>query len=212
MSQTAENPPSGAAATPAVSTSQPAATSNNKPSLNTVISIAVALGGTFMALCSVKEGNISEGMAEAQSNVINKWAYFQSKSTKQSLAEATLEQLRALRTMSSNASAEAVAELDKKIEGYVSKVERYEKEKGDIKADAERWEKRYEELDKQGDQFDLSDAAMSVGIALCGVAALVERGMLMAFALTFLGAGVSFGTAGFLKKTLTIPFLMDLLK
>jgi hypothetical protein len=212
MSQTAENPPSGAAATPAVSTSQPAATSNNKPSLNTVISIAVALGGTFMALCSVKEGNISEGMAEAQSNVINKWAYFQSKSTKQNLAEATLEQLRALRTMSSNASAEAVAELDKKIEGYVSKVERYEKEKGDIKADAERWEKRYEELDKQGDQFDLSDAAMSVGIALCGVAALVERGMLMAFALTFLGAGVSFGTAGFLKKTLTIPFLMDLLK
>lgn len=165
-----------------------------------------------MALCSVKEGNISEGMAEAQSNVINKWAYFQSKSTKQNLAEATLEQLRALRTMSSNASAEAVAELDKKIEGYVSKVERYEKEKGDIKADAERWEKRYEELDKQGDQFDLSDAAMSVGIALCGVAALVERGMLMAFALTFLGAGVSFGTAGFLKKTLTIPFLMDLLK
>lgn len=181
-------------------------------SLNTIISIAVALGGTFMALCSVKEGNIGEGMAEAQSKTVNGWSYFQSKSTKQNLAEATLEQLRAMRAIHGSASVEVAADLDKKIEAYSKKVERYEKEKNDIKAEVEGWEKKYEALDRQGDQFDLSDAAMSVGIAMCGVAALVERKSLVAVALVFLLGGVVMGVAGFLKLTVPIPFLGDLLK
>lgn len=180
--------------------------------LNTVISLAVALGGTFMALCSVKEGNISEGMAEAQSKIVNGWSYFQSKSTKQNLAESTLEQLRVMRSLSPAASAEALWDLSKKVESYAQKVERYEKEKEEIKRDVEGWEKRYEELDRQGDQFDLSDAAMSVGIALCGVAALVERKGLLAVALVFLGGGFVMGVAGFIGVSIPIPLLGDLLK
>jgi hypothetical protein len=181
-------------------------------SLNTLISVAVAIGGTFMALCSVKEGNLSEGMAEAQSNIVNKWSYFQSKSTKQNLAESTLEQLRAMRALNGSAPAEALAELDKKTAAYLQKIERYENEKNEIKAEAEQWQKRYEDLDRQGDQFDLSDAAMSVGIALCGVAALVERRFLAFVAIAFLVAGVGFGMAGFLGKVIPIPFVAELLK
>lgn len=180
--------------------------------LNTIISLAVALGGTFMALCSVKEGNISEGMAEAQSKTVNGWSYFQSKSTKQNLAESTLEQLRVMRTVNAAASAEVLADLDKKVESYSQKVERYEKEKAEIKKEVEGWEKRYETLDRQGDQFDLSDAAMSVGIALCGVAALVERKGLLALALVFIGTGFVMGVAGFLGVSIPIPLLGDLLK
>jgi hypothetical protein len=192
--------------------SAPSAANSSNSSLNTIISLAVALGGTFMALCSVKEGNISEGMAEAQSKTVNGWSYFQSKSTKQNLAEATLEQLRVMRSLNAAATAEVLADLDKKVESYSQKVERYEKEKADIKKEVEGWEKKYEALDRQGDQFDLADAAMSVGIALCGVAALVERKGLLAVALVFLGVGFLMGIAGFLGASIPIPLLGDLLK
>jgi hypothetical protein len=192
--------------------SAPSAANNSTSGLNTIISLAVALGGTFMALCSVKEGNISEGMAEAQSKTVNGWSYFQSKSTKQNLAEATLEQLRVTRSLNTAASAEVLADLDKKVTSYVQKVERYEKEKADIKKEVEDLEKRYEALDRQGDQFDLSDAAMSVGIALCGVAALVERKGLLAVALVFIVLGFAMGVAGFIGVSIPLPLLGDLLK
>jgi hypothetical protein len=204
MSHSVENPP--------VRESGAASGDQSNGSLNTVISIAVALGGTFMAICSVKEGNLSEGMAEAQSKTVNGWSYFQSKSTKQNLAEATLEQMRMMRALNASASAEVLAELEKKIGSYAQKVERYEKEKDEIKKEVEGWEKRYAELDRVGDQFDLSDAAMSVGIALCGVAALVERKQLMFFALVFLSVGFVMGVAGFLGVTIPIPLIGDWLK
>jgi hypothetical protein len=181
-------------------------------SLNTIISIAVALGGTFMALCSVKEGNIGEGMAEAQSETVNGWGYFQSKSTKQNLAEATLEQLRMMKALNPSASPEALTDLEKKIASYAQKVERYEKEKEEIKDKVKEAEKRYKALDEKGDQFDLSDAAMSVGIALCGVAALVERRSLVMVALVFLGVGFVMGIAGFIGASIPIPLLGDFLK
>src|SRR5213075_3034478 len=55
--------------------------------LNAIVATMVALTATFMALCNVKDGNIGQGMAQAQASVVDTWSYFQAKSTKQSLAE-----------------------------------------------------------------------------------------------------------------------------
>jgi hypothetical protein len=195
-----------------VSTSPESAPSNqSSSSLNTAISIAVALAGTFMALCSVKEGNINQAMADTQAKTVNGWSYFQSKSTKQNLAEATLEQMRVMKTLSASAVPEAIAELDSKIAAYSSKVIRYEEEKQKIKLDNEALEKKHEELDRQGDQFDLADAAMSVGIALCGMAALTERRSLCGVAFLFLMLGMGIGAAGFMNIPVELPFLAKLL-
>jgi hypothetical protein len=191
--------------------SSPSIQSSASPSLNTAISIAVALAGNFMALCSVKEGNINQAMADTQAKTVNGWSYFQSKSTKQNLAEATLEQLRVMKTLSASSVPEAMAELDSKIATYASKVTRYEEEKQKIKSDNEALEKKHEELDRQGDQFDLADAAMSVGIALCGMAALMERRSLGAVAFLFLLAGMGIGVAGFMNIPFELPFLAKLL-
>ena len=61
--------------------------------LDAYIALLVAITATFMALCNVKDGNIVQGMAQAQSGAIDAWSYYQAKSTKQSLAEATLDQI-----------------------------------------------------------------------------------------------------------------------
>jgi vacuolar-type H+-ATPase subunit I/STV1 len=187
------------------------ASNQSSGSLNTAISIAVALAGTFMALCSVKEGNINQAMADTQAKTVNGWAYFQSKSTKQNLAEATMEQLKVMKTLSASAVPEAISEMESKVAAYATKITRYEEEKEKIKQDTQALEKKYEELDRQGDQFDIADAAMSVGIALCGMAALVERRSLCAVAFVFLVAGMGIGVAGFLNIPFEVPFLAKLL-
>lgn len=180
-------------------------------SLNTAISIAVALAGTFMGLSSVKSGNLAQAMQDAQARKINEWSYYQAKSTKQHLAEGTMEQLKSLRLLSAGSSPEVLADLDKKITDFQHKVEKYEKEKAEIKVNAEGYQNTYEELNKVDDQFDLSDAAMSVGIALSGVAALVKRRSLFAVSMVFLILGTVMGLAGFMGWTIQIPFLSKLL-
>jgi chromosome segregation ATPase len=164
--------------------------------LGSTVALLVALAATFIALVSVKDRNITLRMDQAQAKAIDTWNYYQAKSMKQNLAEATLDELGALRTTASGAAAESV---DKRIANYEKQVARYEHEKGEVKEEAEGYEKRYEALNQQHDLFDLSDAAMSVAIALLGVTALTRKKWLLGVAAVFLLTGVFFGIAGFMN-------------
>jgi len=164
--------------------------------LGSIIALLVALAATFVALVSVKDRNITLRMDQAQAKSVDTWNYYQAKSMKQNLAEATLDELSALRGTASGAAAESV---DKRIATYEKQVARYEHEKGEVKEEAEGYEHKYESLNEQHDLFDLSDAAMSVAIALLGVTALTKKKWLLAVAAVFLVTGVFFGVAGFMN-------------
>lgn len=164
-----------------------------------------------MAFTNVKDGNINQSMQDAQARRTDAWSYYQAKSTKQHIAEGTLEQLQSLRTLSTGASPEAIDALEKKIGDFTLQVAKYEKEKAEIKVQAEAWQATYDELNKVDDQFDLSDATMSVGIALAGVAALVQRKSLFCLALAFVLFGTVMGLSGFFGWQLQVPLLSKLL-
>jgi len=163
--------------------------------LNSIIAALVAIAATFMALCNVKDGNIVQGMAQAQANAVDQWSYYQAKGMKQNLAEATLDQLQLQRTMLVDPKFAPM--LDAKIAVYEKQVKKYEKEKIDIKANAEGQQKEYETLNLHDDQFDMSDACLSVAIALFGVTALTRKKWLLALAIVFMFFGILFGLAGF---------------
>jgi hypothetical protein len=163
--------------------------------LNSIIAALVAVAATFMALCNVKDGNIVQGMAQAQANAVDQWSYYQAKGMKQNLAEATLDQLQLQRTMLTDPKFAPL--LDAKIAVYQKQVKKYEKEKIDIKANAEGQQKMYDALNFHDDQFDMSDACLSVAIALFGVTALTKKHWLLALACVFMFFGVLFGLAGF---------------
>jgi hypothetical protein len=163
--------------------------------LNSIIAALVAVAATFMALCNVKDGNIVQGMAQAQANAVDQWSYYQAKGMKQNLAEATLDQLQLQRTMLTDPKFAPI--LDAKIAVYQKQVKKYEKEKIDIKANAEGQQKTYDALNFHDDQFDMSDACLSVAIALFGVTALTKKRWLLALACVFMFFGVLFGLAGF---------------
>ena len=178
--------------------------------LNSIIAILVALAATFMALGNVKDGNVTQAMSQAQAEAVDAWSYYQAKSTKQNLAEATRDQLKALRLVAP-AGSPALADLDQRIKDYETQVARYEKEKAEVKAQAEGFQKQYNDLNVHDDQFDLSEAGYSVAIALLGVTALTRKRWLLGVAAVFLAIGVAFELAGFLGWSLHPDKIMSLL-
>jgi hypothetical protein len=173
--------------------------------LNSIIALLVAIAATLMALDNIKDGNVGQAMAQAQAHAVDTWSYYQAKSTKQNLAEATLDTLQATRE---TAPAAAAAGLDKRIAAYQAQVARYEKEKAEVKAQAEGYQAEYDRLNLHDDQFDLSDAGFSVAIALFGVTALTRKRWLLGVAGVFLAVGLLFGLAGFFEWNLHPDALM----
>jgi uncharacterized protein DUF4337 len=176
--------------------------------LNSVIALCVAIAATLMAIDNIKDGNIGQAMAQAQSHAVDAWSYYQAKSTKQNLAESTLDTMRVMRA-TAPANAPGTAELDKQIAAYQAQVARYEKEKADIKTQAEGFQAEYDRLNLHDDQFDLSDAGFSVSIALFGVTVLTKKRWLLGVAAVFLLIGVVFGVSGFMRFGLHPDVLMS---
>jgi hypothetical protein len=175
--------------------------------LGTIVALLVALAATFIALAGVKDRNLTLGMARAQTKSVDAWNYYQAKSMKQNLAEATLDELLAAKLVAANPA--AAAAVDTRIEAYRGQVARYEKEKEEVKAEAEAYERQYEALQVRHDQFDLAEAAISVAIALLGITALTRKRWLLGIAGVFLALGVVFGVAGFLNLNIHADALVS---
>jgi hypothetical protein len=164
--------------------------------LNNLIAVLVALLATFMALCNIKDGNIVQAMSQDQAKAVDQWSYYQAKGTKQNLAESVLDQLQ-IRKAQPGLSPQESALLDKEIGIYTANVKKYEQQKEEIKKVAEGAEKDYDRMNVHDDQFDMSDATLSIAIALLGVSALTRKKWLVAVAILFATFGVVMGLSGF---------------
>jgi hypothetical protein len=136
------------------------------------------MGGATQANAGLYKNNAAIKKTEAS----NQWNYFQSKSTKQSLAELARD----------------LAPEDKKA-AYQGKVERYEKEKGEIKlvadqleADATEWDHQSDEQMHQHHRWAQSTTVLQVSIALAAIALLTKKKWLeyAMFAAGAVGLGV----------------------
>ena len=165
--------------------------------LNATIALLVAIIATLMALGSIKGGNIGQAMSQAQSDAVDTWAQYQSKSMKQNIADALIVQLTAQRDLATALTPDQRAHIDQLIAKYTSEVARYKKEKADLEKLAKGKQQEYEDLNVHDDQFDLSDAAFSVSIAILGVTALTQKRWLLFVGLAFALLGLTFWVAGF---------------
>jgi len=168
-----------------------------RDTLNNVIAIFVAVFATFMALGNIKDGNIVQAMSQDQSKAVDQWSYYQAKGMKQNLAESVLDQLQ-IRKAEPGLAPGAAALLDKEIAVYTASVQKYTREKEEIRRAAEAAEKDYDRLNVHDDQFDMSEALLSIAIALLGVSALTRSRWLVGFAFLVAAFGVVLGLAGFL--------------
>lgn len=177
--------------------------------LNSKIAIFVAITATFMAICNIKGGNIVQNMSKAQSKAVNGWSYFQSKSTKQNLTESTIDLLTV--EMSATKDPAVKKEIENKLSKLKDKVDRYEKEKAEIKASAEGFEKSYDDMNIFDDQFDMTEAMLSIAIAMYGLSALTQKKKLFYFALGLSVFGFILGMSAFMGISLHSDFIANIL-
>ncbi len=128
----------------------------------TVGAIFAYMGGATQANAGLYKNNAAIKKTEAS----NQWNYFQSKSTKQSLAEVS-------RDLTPNP-----VEKDK----YQAKIDRYEKEKNEIKvvaekleAEASAWDQKSDEQMHQHHRWAQATTVLQVAIALAAIALLTKK-------------------------------------
>ena len=127
----------------------------------TVGAIFSYMGGATQANAGIYKNNAAIKKTEAS----NQWNYFQAKSTKQALAELARD----------------LAPEDRKAT-YQGKVERYEKEKTEIKTAAERieaegtsWDQQSDEQMHQHHRWAQATTVLQVSIALAAIALLTRK-------------------------------------
>ena len=127
----------------------------------TVGAIFAYMGGATQANAGLFKNNAALKKAEAS----NQWNYFQAKSTKQALSELARD----------------LAPADKR-DTYLAKMDRYEKEKGEIKlvadkleAEATEWDHHSEEQMHQHHRWAQATTVLQVSIALAAIALLTKK-------------------------------------
>jgi len=163
--------------------------------LNTMVAITVAILATFMGICKVKDDNIVQAMQQAQADKLDHWNFYQARNVRQDVAEATATQLRLAKLGRSGTEAEA---YDAAIARYDAKAANEAQKKQELMAQAAQDQKTYDSLNYRDDQFDLSDAALAIAIAVLAVTALTQLWWLYWVSAVPIFFGVLMGLAGLL--------------
>ena len=176
--------------------------------LNAMVAVTIAVLATFMGICKIKDDNIVQAMQQAQADKLDHWNFYQARNIRQEVAMSTVEQLKLARLGRSGTDAEAydaTLARDEKIAAEQSQ------KKDEVKKQAEQDQKTYDGLNLHDDQFDLSDAALALAIALLAVTALTHQWWLYWLTLVPTAFGVLMGLSGLLGWSLHPDALVRLL-
>jgi hypothetical protein len=175
---------------------------------NRRVAITVVALSIFMGLCGVRDGNIVQAMQQAQSDGVDAWNEYQATKTKLHIDETAVTQARLLALSGGEATRAAVNVEAVRLDTEISK---YRAEIPALKAKAEGFSAQYDGLNVHDDQFDASDALISIAVSIAAVAALVETPAALWASWAFGALGVVMGLAGFLGWSLHSAFMSKLL-
>lgn len=159
--------------------------------LNRLVAITVVTLSVFSGLCNIKDGNIVQAMAQAQSNAVDRWGEYQATKTKRHVVDTAMLEIDAATGDRSAATARAtIAQLTVESRKYAAEAPR-------LAAEAKGFADRYDALNVHDDQFDASEALIATAVSMSAVAALVESGAVLALAWIFGAFGLFMGICGF---------------
>jgi hypothetical protein len=173
--------------------------------LNKLVAATVVILTVFMAISKVKDDNIVQAMQKAKSESVDAWAEYQSTRVKLHVDENGLAALRLLESMGVDKGL-----ATKQAAEYEADIKKYQARSTETMAKAKKLEAEYDRLNFRDDQFDMSDAFLSIAIALAAVASLTDAFWLLGVAWGSGALGLMFGGAGFLGLNLRPEWLSQL--
>lgn len=171
---------------------------------NNLIAVAVAIVSAFMAVSKIKDDNVVQAMQKAQAESVDFWNEYQARSQRRFGVELAIEQARAI--------GPASAELDAKLGEWKKQADLFKSRAEESATKAKARAADYDAGNDRDDLFDLSDALLSLSLALFAVTALTRVRWLFGLALALSAGGMVFGVAGFAGWTALHPdWLVSLL-
>jgi hypothetical protein len=176
--------------------------------LNTFVAATVAVLAAFLGLCHVKAGNIAQEMQQAQAQALDHWAWYQFRKVRSEIFQGIADQLR-LQALWAPAAARGAYE--KQITAYQRQAREQQARMAETQAQAESFDRQYAALNVFDDQFDLSEAFLSLALALLALSALTQKPWLFGVALVPAGLGVLIGLAGLFERNVHLQAVTKLL-
>jgi len=164
----------------------------NYLALTTIIFAVAATLSTF------KGGGYSTRSMLSQEQASNKWSHFESKSIKLYLYETQKDVLELDTKRFSKSEASALDAYQKKISIYEESSKRYEKEKAEIKKEAEHFESVRDDAQKHSQAFGMAVIFLQISILLSSIGALIKRKYLWYMAMGIGVVGLFYFIDGFL--------------
>jgi hypothetical protein len=162
----------------------------------------LALSTVIFAVCATlstfKGGGYSTRSVLSQAQASDQWAFFQAKSIKGNLYQLQLEKIQLEAKLDADANPAKRAAYQEAIESYQKKAAGYEKDKADIKLQAEALEKLRDDAKKHGEPFGLAVILLQIAILISSIAALLKRKELWYLAMPVGLVGIVFFADGFL--------------
>jgi hypothetical protein len=174
--------------------------------LNKLVAVTVVILTVFMAITKVKDDNIVQAMQKAKSESVDAWAEYQAARIKLHVEENSLAMLRVMEPLNIDKALAA-----KQVAEYEADIKKYQARSAETMKKAKDLEAEYERLNFRDDQFDMSDAFLSIAIALAAVASLTELFWLLYVAWGSGALGLAFGISGFAGWNLRPEWLAQLL-
>ena len=159
--------------------------------LNRLVAITVVTLSVFMAVANIKDDNLVQAMQLSKSDAIDTWSEYQATKTKAHIVDTARTEMALIAGDNpSGAARTALATMD-------AEARKYAAEAPVLRAKAQADDAQYDALNVHDDQFDMSDALISIAVSLAAVAALAETRWLLFTAWGFGGFGLLMGIAGF---------------
>jgi len=157
--------------------------------------VMIALLAAFMGICAIKDGNIVQNMQQSQAKSIDTWNYYQAKNIRQDVYQTTADEMIA-RVRDNHLL--PTSDTAKEAALYQRLADKEKSEKADLQTQAKDYDSSYDKYNFHDDQFDLSDAALSLAISLLAVTALTKKRWLFVAAMVPAIFGIVMGSAGLL--------------
>jgi len=159
----------------------------------------VALTTTVLAVAAaisaLRGGSYSTQVQLKNTQEANRWAFYQSKSLKQNLSELERESMAVLSLEARTPEGRRQAEASLARAG--AEAQRYEAEKREIKADAEKLASEQAELKRHGGSFGLAVMLLQIAIMMSSVGALIKKPVMWYVGLLFGLGGLGYMANGF---------------
>lgn len=158
----------------------------------------VALTTTILAVCaaisSLKGGSYSTQVQLKNTQEANRWAFYQSKSLKQNLAELERESMAVLALEAR--TPEGRGQAEKALHRATGEAQRYDVEKREIRAEAEKLAAEQAELKRHGGSFGLAVMLLQIAIMMSSVGALIKKPVMWYVGLAFGVGGLGYMANG----------------